>query len=150
MDKLWQREFPSEYAAPSDELEARGFKDESWHNDICPHFRRGELEVWSDHPNQETREFSTARRFTLISITEEEREFRDNFETLIATDNLDELLNKIDALDDWNKDNVKERLENAIGYLNDQCAEEKMFSAEWETLGDAMNILIDAVDSLKG
>jgi hypothetical protein len=144
---LWRRQFPLEYDAPSDELVARGFEDQSWGNDICPHFVRGKLEVWSDHPDQKTRELSTTKRFTLIRVDSDDRE---DFETIFETDQLSELLGKIDELDDWNGSNVKERLENAISYLNDQCGEAEMFSATWETLGDAMNILIDAVDSLKG
>ncbi len=49
-----------------DDLKARGFTDQSWHNDTCPGFEfkldgADVLKVWIEHPNPDYRESGQAR-----------------------------------------------------------------------------------------
>lgn len=49
---------------------AKGFEDTSWHNDVCPSFRKkvlhGEWIVYSDNPNPHDRECGAEKRFALV------------------------------------------------------------------------------------
>ena len=54
---LYHREHPSFPDMPEvADLLARGFIDQSWHNDTCPGFERGQIKVWIEHPNADQRE----------------------------------------------------------------------------------------------
>ena len=68
---LYRREFP-DY---DDMLRVPdGFKDASYHNDVCPHvervFTNGETEIrhciWQDYVDPDRREWSNTKRFILL------------------------------------------------------------------------------------
>src|SRR5690606_15268245 len=63
----WQREFGD---MPTGTFPATpdGWDDESWRNDVCPHFVAAEgegwvLTVWVDYPDKADREFPSLKRF---------------------------------------------------------------------------------------
>lgn len=54
---------------PLDSLPAMWeWEDMSWHNDVCPSFRKGNLLVWVDWPDPRERENYDGRRFTLCRL----------------------------------------------------------------------------------
>ena len=71
-----------------------GFKDESWHNDVCPHVEK-EIEdfngahiqilIWQDYKDPEKREYSCASRYMLVINVNGDDVF------IYSTDNFDEL-----------------------------------------------------------
>jgi hypothetical protein len=74
-----------------------GFKDTSWHNDVCPSFYldlgdgKG-LRVWVDYADKTRREYSApdSKRFVLDLMEEDEY-----IKMIIQTDNLEVLYNTI-------------------------------------------------------
>ena len=68
--KLYQREFPD---FPDFGFDPRdhGFDDESWHNNACPSFRRGNLVFWCDHEDRTQRDLGPeSPRFLLVHVTD--------------------------------------------------------------------------------
>jgi len=55
-------------------LEDRGFKDSSWHNDMCPSFIHEDREwrVWIDDSSPAEREVEGASRFELHQMNDDE------------------------------------------------------------------------------
>ena len=71
-----------------------GFKDESWHNDICPHVEKRFItseavevvvKIWQDYKDPQKREYEAAPRY-LLSI-----EISYQIVFLHQTDNLEEI-----------------------------------------------------------
>lgn len=71
MERTYKTEFP-DFDAPDDcaALAARGWRDESWHNDTCPNFTFGEsAALFLDYIAPELREVpETVERFTVYPI----------------------------------------------------------------------------------
>jgi hypothetical protein len=99
MRQDYKYEFPNfDFDIPSIE----GFKDNSWHNDVCPSFVRQlsethEMVLWVNYLEEDRRECG-GRQFTLIvkEIGNDEDPF--NFESELETNSWDEILNKISSL----------------------------------------------------
>lgn len=65
---LWRVQFDDErFAVPAEVEDHPELEDESYGNDICPHFvcHRTGLELWVDDLTPENREFTEAKRFTV-------------------------------------------------------------------------------------
>ena len=73
----WNREFHQEkFKIPDNvlgELKRLGFEDESWHNDVSPHFTKPHptepdkiYQFWTDAVDVQDREFQEHARFTLV------------------------------------------------------------------------------------
>lgn len=62
-------QFPSYPVADMPRLPA-GFVDQSYRNDVCPHFDNdaARIAVWIDHPDRALREYPECKRFTVHSI----------------------------------------------------------------------------------
>lgn len=76
-----------------------GFDDQSWHNDVCPRFEKNlpdgqYLVIWVDYADPEDREYSNCHRFA-VDIHDHDATYLD---TLIRSDNWQEILNFIDTL----------------------------------------------------
>ena len=71
----WDREFPDfDDGWSCGLIQVLGFVDESWRNDVCPHFVRGEIEVWIDYKDPQLREFQgVGSRYTVHRVTQEAR-----------------------------------------------------------------------------
>lgn len=102
LNPLWKREHGSEFTIPEDleaALIAAGFVDESWHNDVCPVFRKESvanilMEVWCDHPKPEDRELKGVKRF-VVNVVGKATTGADRFESynvLLATDDATEVV----------------------------------------------------------
>jgi hypothetical protein len=69
-----------------------GFVDSSWHNDACPCFVKGDLQLFVDYADPDLRECGTdAPRFVLV------RNDDADVTTLCATDDWSELLAAVEA-----------------------------------------------------
>ena len=73
-------------------LNALGFIDESWGNDICPKFVRGNLTVWIDYLDPELREIDQSRRYCL-TVSDVIPDGSDG--VIIETDSWTELLDAV-------------------------------------------------------
>ena len=62
----YTKEFPD--FGPMDVVIPEGFKDTSWHNDICPSFSSATHKIWVDYANPTDRELEYQSRFTLCLI----------------------------------------------------------------------------------
>ena len=76
-----------------------GFDDRSWHNDVCPRFEKNlpdgqYLIIWVDYADPKDREYSNCHRFA-VDINDHDATYLD---TLIRSDNWQEILNFIDTL----------------------------------------------------
>ena len=67
------------------------WEDVSWHNDTCPSFRKGDLQVWVDWPDPRERENFDGRRFVLCRLDAEGCLPVDNA-TILETDSWAEVL----------------------------------------------------------
>ena len=67
------------------------WEDVSWHNDVCPSFRKGDLLVWVDWPDPREREDFDGRRFILCRLDDEGCLPPDEA-PLLETDNWEEVL----------------------------------------------------------
>jgi len=57
-----------------------GFTDDSWHNDVCPSFVRGDLKLWVDYADIDRRETGNSR-YTLCLMDGDGQCIEDLFET---------------------------------------------------------------------
>jgi len=96
--RTWKNQFPTESTRGMGDiarkLEARGFTDCSWGNDICPKWQdeRG-YTVWVDFEDRELREFPSSDRFQLTI------DDKDGDTTSLASSNdIDEVLAKYDGI----------------------------------------------------
>jgi hypothetical protein len=65
---LWEKEFGREYDIPL-EIEALGWTDISWHNDMCPSFTpdpdEDKIRLWVEHPDPNMREYDDQPRYVI-------------------------------------------------------------------------------------
>ena len=106
MNRPYAKEFPLEAKPPQeliDLVDADVLKDNSWHNDICPHFeatlieRPGDeestlLHVWSDWIKPEEREYPDCKRFRVF-ILEDETQTKD-WHTVCETNDVHEAVHE--------------------------------------------------------
>ena len=88
---LLVREFP-DYDVTTLPVIPEGFVDSSWHNDACPSFTKGNLQLFVDYADPAMRETEyggkDSPRFVLI---------QEDAEPLVVTDNWSEVLAAIEA-----------------------------------------------------
>jgi len=58
----YQKEFPDFVL---DVQLPEGFEDTSWHNNICPSFKRGDVEIFVDYADTALRELPDSPRFSV-------------------------------------------------------------------------------------
>ena len=95
----WQREFGD---MPTGTFPATpdGWDDESWRNDVCPHFVAAEgegwvLTVWVDYPDKADREFPSLKRFR--AYFEDPTGAVERTTTVAETDRWETLLANVDS-----------------------------------------------------
>lgn len=59
---MYRQEFPD---FDHDLPEIPGLVDQSWHNDVCPHFEGHNVELWCDYATPALREFPDGKIYTL-------------------------------------------------------------------------------------
>lgn len=67
-----------------------GFIDNSWHNDVCPHWSNPQLnlDLWIDYPKASDREMRPCLRFALYETDSD----GERIGTVIVTDEYDKIL----------------------------------------------------------
>lgn len=73
----YSTEFPQEYAVPADLLALladEGWEDNSWGNDACPSFIKGDRCLWIQPEKREDREFPDCDRFSLETFIDDANE----------------------------------------------------------------------------
>lgn len=82
---------------PADKMPGlpEGFIDQSWHNDVCPHFVNLTLGVgvWIDYPRPTHREFPGAPRFTIEKVDADGASIENGM--LLQTDDWEAIIHKI-------------------------------------------------------
>ncbi len=98
----WESEFGRDYEPPADLLELsykRIIRDESYGNDVAPHFvivdHEPETWVWSQPEDKELREYPDSPRFW-IDLREDTAPT--GYQMLFETDSVDELIHFIQEL----------------------------------------------------
>ncbi|NTF23508.1 hypothetical protein G6L37_34625 [Agrobacterium rubi] len=85
---------------PEDLPEIEGFVDSSWHNEPCPCLLNEELHVrlMVDYPDPAQREYDDVSRYGLYQLTEDNQVGDISDHCLIDTDDLSEVLAKIEEI----------------------------------------------------
>jgi hypothetical protein len=80
--------------------EIEGFIDLSWHNEPCPCLLNEELHVrlMVDYPDPAVREYEGVSRYGLYQLTEDNQVISHGNSCIIDTDDLDEVLAKIEEI----------------------------------------------------
>jgi hypothetical protein len=68
------------------------WKDISWHNDVCPSWQAGNMQVFIDFEQQEAREYDIDDRFRVCDA--------DDHELLFSSNNWETVLSFVSALED--------------------------------------------------
>jgi hypothetical protein len=63
----FRTEFP-DYPAADMPTMPEGFTDQSWHNDTCPCWARGDLVIWCDYVDTAKREWDDGPRFVVARL----------------------------------------------------------------------------------
>lgn len=98
--RLWEKEFGRGYDVPS-KIEALGWTDISWHNDMCPSFTPDpndpDIRLWVEHPDPSMREFDDQPRYAINRISVMEEQGYDK-SVIVAGDDLAKILEVAGAL----------------------------------------------------
>lgn len=93
----YKEAFP-DYPEPLPEID--GFIDMSWHNEPCPCLLNEDLHVrlMIDYPDPAQREFEGVHRYSLYQLTEDNQVTEISDHCIIDSDDLDEVLAKIEEI----------------------------------------------------
>lgn len=87
----YQKEFPDFVL---DVQLPEGFEDTSWHNNICPSFKRGDVEIFVDYADTALRELPDSPRFSVQRFDAK----ADAYEDVIQTDDWQTVLDTVAKL----------------------------------------------------